>query len=406
MSDVKKVCFIATSDAQGIERYRLFNPMWAIRDLGVEVVQLPIEVNDNFAMPDLLKTYAMELRDADFLLICSPINYKVFSDFKALVDAINLKRVIPNTLKMIADYDDDLFNLAPYNSAYNYYGTSEVHLRQEDGTMLPVWKNGEIYGKTEFSTEENKKHLHDIERIMRMCAGLITTTDRLAASLRIRNPHTFVCPNAVDTNMWNIELPDKPQHDPSRIRVIMSGGNSHGADFGSIRKGLARVMKEHPEVYLIFMGQRYGTKRDIPPSRITHVPFAPDYDEYVINMLLSGADIGICPLVDDEFNSRKSPIKWIEYGALGIPAVVAKTMYSDHVTSEVNALVYDNSELTREESFYRQLKRLVADVKLRKEIGDAAKQKVNEVYSLVEQGKQYLRILEEIKDPKKHILRF
>jgi len=406
MSIVKKVCFIATSDAQGIERYRLFNPMWAIKDLGVEVVQLPIELTDEFALPDLLKSYAMELREADFLVICSPINYSVFNKFNELVKAINAVRIFPNTLKLIADYDDDLFNIAPYNTAYNYYGTKEYNIKQDDDTMLPLWKNGMVYGETEFNTTKNEQHLEDIRRIMRMCSGITTTTERLGAVIRQNNPNVYVCPNAVDTNMWNLELPEKPEHDPSRIRVIMSGGNSHGADFGSIRKGLAKVMKDHPEVDLIFMGQKYGTKRDIPPSRITHIPFAADYDEYVVNMLLSGADIGICPLTDEEFNYSKSPIKWIEYGALGIPAVVAETMYGDHVQDNVNALVYDNSELHREHSFYTKLTSLVEDINLRKSIGTAAKTRVEKVYSLVEQGRTYLSILQQIKDPKHSIVRF
>ena len=30
-------------------------------------------------------------------------------------------------------------------------------------------------------------------------------------------------------------------------------------------------------------------------------------------------DIGICPLIEDEFNRNKTPIKWIEFGITEVP---------------------------------------------------------------------------------------
>ena len=49
---------------------------------------------------------------------------------------------------------------------------------------------------------------------------------------------------------------------------------------------------------------------------------------------LSG-DIGICPLVDDEFNRNKSQIKAIEYGLLGLPVVASPTVYNGIPTIDI-----------------------------------------------------------------------
>jgi hypothetical protein len=71
------------------------------------------------------------------------------------------------------------------------------------------------------------------------------------------------------------------------------------------------------------------------------------------------ADIGLCPLEDNEFNKSKSCIKFYEYASLGIATLAPDLLpYSDEVSETYNGL----------SDFKEKLRRLLVDTKHRKEI--------------------------------------
>jgi glycosyltransferase involved in cell wall biosynthesis len=89
-------------------------------------------------------------------------------------------------------------------------------------------------------------------------------------------------------------------------------------------------------------------------------------------------DIGIMPLEDDEWTKGKCAFKAIQYMGLGIPTVSSNVGF--------NKEVIDNSKdgflVTNQKEWKNKVELLINDVKLRNEIGTAARKKVEDHYSI------------------------
>ena len=71
-------------------------------------------------------------------------------------------------------------------------------------------------------------------------------------------------------------------------------------------------------------------------------------------------NVGVAPLKPTRFAMAKSPLKVLEYQALGIPAVASPTVYGDWIEDGVNGLI-----AKRPEDFPRLLRDLQFDTELR-----------------------------------------
>ena len=100
-------------------------------------------------------------------------------------------------------------------------------------------------------------------------------------------------------------------------------------------------------------------------------------------------DIGIMPLIDQPFERGKSGYKLIQYMACGLPVVASPV--------GVNGVIVDegvNGFLASSEAEWRDaLVRLIADASLRKEFGNAGRQRAERDYSLVSQAPRLIELL-------------
>jgi O-antigen biosynthesis protein len=178
---------------------------------------------------------------------------------------------------VIVDYDDDLLNLPAHNSATGTY------------------------------TE------HDVTSILRQADGITVTSEALASVYRPYARRIAVLPNYVDVADW-------PAPEPrASITVGIAGGESHVEDWRLVAEPMQRIRAELPDVRFLVI----GFNPDYLPAteRISWLPV----DQY--QRTVSRIDIGLCPLVDDSFNRRKTPIKAYEYGLAGAAVVGSPTLY-------------------------------------------------------------------------------
>ena len=111
---------------------------------------------------------------------------------------------------------------------------------------------------------------------------------------------------------------------------------------------------------------------------------------------LISADIGLLPLIPDSLNKHwmesKSPTKLFEYMAMKMPTVASSF-------GEVKYIIEDGKDgflaKTKDEFVYK-MKLLVEDEKLRRIMGEAARKKVEEKYSLHKLGKQIFDITQKV----------
>lgn len=152
-----------------------------------------------------------------------------------------------------------------------------------------------------------------------------------------------------------------------RIEIGFAGNAGHRGDLAMVAPALRRILERRPEVRLTFFG---GAPEALEPGERVRV-IAPDwrYDLFPQRLAALGLDIGIAPLADNPFNRCVSNLKYLEYGALGIPGVFSRMPAFDGVRDGATGLLCDASEEAWEEA----IERLCADADLRRGIGEAAR---------------------------------
>ena len=121
-----------------------------------------------------------------------------------------------------------------------------------------------------------------------------------------------------------------------------------------------------------------------------------DIKVHPYKQILLNADIGIIPLADNDFNKSKSPIKWIEYSALGIPCVVKDIdPYSELIIHGINGFLYTNTE-----EFEFWVDKLVEHSSIRERIGKAAQEYVHEHFDASKNSKYWAEAIKTITEKK------
>lgn len=220
---------------------------------------------------------------------------------------------------------------------------------------------------------------------------------------RFTDKPIYVLPNYVDYDLYGEdELLIKRTTD--EIRIGWFGSQGHLEDLKDVVPALKIVLEKYPNVKFVYCGFG-GMSSD---KKITEIGWGEDVfkelprekrefyigvreDYWPVKHRTLDFDIGICPLIDDEFNWCKSHIKWMEYGVLGIPAVVSPVLYKDYVTDGENALIARNTD-----EWVKHLSALIEDKELRNRIGKSAQETVKREHNLEDHWETFLDVFNEV----------
>lgn len=96
-----------------------------------------------------------------------------------------------------------------------------------------------------------------------------------------------------------------------------------------------------------------------------------NYAQYLRDFSKFNFDIGLAPLLDDPFHRSKTNNKYREFGACGIAGIYSKVpVYTEFIKNSETGILVDNTT----NDWYKALVKLIEDHKLRKRIGQAARQ--------------------------------
>jgi len=282
--------------------------------------------------------------------------------------------------KIVSDYDDNPFNLSPFNDAYRWSGTADII---HDGKLL--WHHGN-HG---FDLDRNAETVKRIRLSMRKSDMITTTVKPLADALKETNDKCAVLPNCLDFSVWDEARNHAINRDrePGVVRIGWAGGSSHYEDMFMLNKLWKPLFKKHPNIRLVIFGCMFkGTVKEVPADRIENYAWV-DVLQYPYKLATLGIDIAIIPLRETAFNSCKSPLKWLEFSALNIPCVCSnETPYKEVVSSEETGYLRDNaSMLSRrngQKSWESTLDNLIRDEILRKAVGQQAYEHVKANYDI------------------------
>jgi glycosyltransferase involved in cell wall biosynthesis len=171
--------------------------------------------------------------------------------------------------------------------------------------------------------EYKPKAQQDMLKIINACDGVLCSSQPLANFVSRANDNVHVLPHIM-LRKWYKSTRPKTKRTDGEVRILWTTTAHHHHDFEVVEHALKDVTQTFTNTKVILWG--YVTKRIsemIPPSRLEYYGWIPV--EHFYRVLASmEADIGICPLeAESTYNQAKTPLKFLEYGLMGICPVVS-----------------------------------------------------------------------------------
>ena len=219
-------------------------------------------------------------------------------------------------------------------------------------------------------------------RIVNLATTVIAGNENLKAYASAYNRNIVVIPTPVDTSYF---APARPSAAGSDRKVVIGwmGSNTTAPYLKMVRDALAEVARRYPEVEIQAIGGSYVPS--VSPS-LTVRRWSLEHELSDLH----GFDIGIMPMPDTEWTRGKCGFKALLYMACAVQPVCSPVgMTTDIVQDGVTGLL-----ATTTEEWIEKLSLLVENPTLRRQMGAAGRQTVEEKYSLSTHAPRFLESLE------------
>lgn len=207
-----------------------------------------------------------------------------------------------------------------------------------------------------------------IDSIMRL-ADLVTVGSRYLGERAIKAGCSRVeyIPTVVDLKKYNIQVSHKEK---SVVTIGWIGSPSTARYLKLIAKPLQKISEKIP-IKCVAIGARQDQLIGTPFQAL---PWREEKEvEYLSNL-----DIGIMPLSDEPWEKGKCGFKLIQYMAVGLPVIASPV----GINSEIVLPGYNGILADSESEWIDAIERLARDAMLRKRMGEAGRNLVEERYSL------------------------
>ena len=215
--------------------------------------------------------------------------------------------------------------------------------------------------------------------LARQADGMIVATPALAERVAGLRSGVLVVPNALDERLFG-SAPEPLASRSSTVTIGYMGTLTHEADLRMVLAPLRALLTRHAgrvrlELVGGAAGRRMASLFEGLPFRMRDPGYEDPYPRFVPWMRQHLRwDVAIAPLEDDAFTRGKSDLKYLDYGALGIPAVFSDVRpYRDTVRHRETGLLAANEAGAWAEA----LEEIVTDGALRARLAEAAKAEVH-----------------------------
>lgn len=242
---------------------------------------------------------------------------------------------------------------------------------------------------------EDKKIYDDgvirMEKTMKKCDYIITTTDGLAKELSQYGKEILINRNTVSERMveLSIDALKTIEKNPDEINIgYLSGSITHNPDFELIKPALLRIMREYENVKLYVIGIL-----DIPSEFNEfreHIIVEKFMDWQKLPQIIAQLNINLAPIENTIFNNAKSENKWTEAALCKVPTIASNTgAFKFAIENEKTGLLCDD-----ENDWYIKIKELIENPQKRESIGQNAYNKVIDKYVTTYSGLNIAKFIE------------
>lgn len=201
----------------------------------------------------------------------------------------------------------------------------------------------------------------------------------LAQHARIYNQQVVINPTTIDTEYLHNRIKDQ------RTEKLVIGWTGTYSTLMYLEPliPLIRKLEEQYDFELLVIANQ---KPDFDCRSLRFIPWNKDTE---IDDLLR-MNVGVMPLLDDDWTRGKCGFKALQYMALGIPAVISPVgVNTEIVTQGVNGYL-----CATDEEWYRAFEALLKNPELRIQQGKAARETVLERYSVKSNTDNFLNLFE------------
>lgn len=186
--------------------------------------------------------------------------------------------------------------------------------------------------------------------LLRLATRVTVATEPLRADLANRGINAEVLALLPDPRMFG--RPSKYEK-KEMLRIGFFGTPAHMLDLGSVLPALENVLNAREQAMFYWWGCRPGPLAYHPQVR-QGGPVVDNYERHLQRLHNFGLDIAIVPLLDTEHGRARSPVKYYEYAAAGIPAIFSTVdPYRQCVRPSETGLLVDDSTSAWEAALLR-----------------------------------------------------
>ena len=217
-------------------------------------------------------------------------------------------------------------------------------------------------------------------RIIGLSTSVIAGNETLRAYASQYNGNITVIPTPVDTDHFR---PAPRQSDRDTFVVGWIGSNTTAPYLQMVGPALEALSRRYPALELRIVG---GSCQPLGATRVSVRRWGLESELRELHEF----DVGIMPMPDTAWTRGKCGFKALFYMSVGLPSVCSPVgITSDIIQDGVNGFV-----ATTTEEWIDKLSALIEDAKLRRQVGQAARQSVEEKFSLKTHAPRLLGVLE------------
>lgn len=252
-----------------------------------------------------------------------------------------------------------------------------------------------LHGKvtiTSESIEYNPFQLDIIDQFIHASDVITCSTEYLKMKYIDKNKNIVVLPNQIDFKVFNRDAVPFVRNEQNKDKIVIgfAGSYTHYRDLKIPLQAVKNIMQENKNVIFCMIGFNGKVKLDVG-NKIEEVDLLDGFDRNRVSIYdwtndfrlhanrLALFDIGICPLIDNEFNRSKSPVKFLELSAMGIPSVCSdvepyKSVQNKLFLAKTKGMIYQD--------WCDKLRLLVNDANYRKQVSQIRYQFVKDNYDI------------------------
>ena len=344
---------ILTHVNDGVTLYRHIGPINAMKKLGWE-----FEMNDF----DFGVTKLSQQEDKEFHSVMKAGAQIITTQRNDIPHYIAMGSLLQAGYKIpwVYDTDDDVHSVRPTNPGFYSYNMNSPHI----GLAI---------------------------KALESAFAVTVSTDTLKEIYKENNARIYVLPNALDFSRWDKHPRGRKPKKEIRIGLLVSA--AHYENIKIIEDVVIEILKayEHAHFYVTGMFKNeFLVKVPKEIKKRIHLVEWMTGDMWPKNCKKLSLDMGLAPLVDNDFNRAKSNLRWLEYTGQHIPTIASDVL--PYRTADEGAILLAKTK----KDWFEHISNLIENPKLRTKIATAAVKQVKREYDINIVAKEYDRVYKEI----------